>query len=80
MMKKEFIAKYYFMVGVELAEPIYSSELFRILECDMTVLEFEKWLDDMSNQGIESYDERAKFNIWLDENNLKHIWDEKKSK
>lgn len=66
MEKKYFIAKWYYIVSVELSEPIYADNLGTILECDIDLDDFQKWLDE--------YDERECFEKWLNENELEHIW------
>lgn len=67
MEKKNFIAKWYFAIAVELSEPVYSDSLVTILECEIDLLEdFEEWLDE--------YNERQAFEKWLNENDLDHIW------
>lgn len=67
MDKKLFIAKWYFIIAVELSEPIYSDNLATILECEIVLLkDFEEWLDKQN--------ERETFEKWLNENELEHLW------
>ena len=66
MTKKEFIAKWYFIVNVEISSPVLSEELIHIFNNDMSIEEFEKWLDEQN--------EREKFKKWLEESELFEIW------
>lgn len=69
MTKKEFILNWYFIIAVEFSGPVYSEDLIRILNNDMSIDEFKEWLDEQN--------EREKFNEWLEESELLEIWIQK---
>jgi len=64
---KEFIARTYYLISVEIGM-FNESDLITVLEDNMTLKEFEKWLDE--------YNEHEDFQKWLDENGLKGLWNE----
>lgn len=74
--KREFIAKLYYCMAVEIGNSLDWSDMRTVLDCDLTIEEFEAWLDDQSNRGIEKVDERAIFHKWLEEYELSDIWNE----
>lgn len=66
LFKKEFIARYYFLDQVEIGGTVEACDLITVLDNDMTLEEFEEWLD--------KYDERMNFVEWITENDLETIW------
>lgn len=66
LFKKEFVARYYFLNQVEIGRTIEAYDLITVLDNDMTLEEFEEWLDE--------YNERMNFGEWIIENDLGKIW------
>lgn len=62
----ELIFRTYYMIFTELGEPFVYSDLVDIINCDMTLEEFNKWL-------IEQEDE-DNFEKWLEENSFDVLW------
>lgn len=63
---KEFIARLYFITTVETGKHFILSDLSIVLECEMTLEEFDKWLDDEN--------EKETFEKWLEENGFTNTW------
>jgi len=68
MTKKEFIVNWYFIISVEISSPVLSDDLIHIFNNNMSIEEFEKWLDEQN--------EREKFKKWLEESELLEIWNQ----
>lgn len=65
--KKELIANCFFIMTVETGYPFSLHDLKAILNSDISIEEFEKWIDE--------YDEKNNFKKWIDEYDLSALWD-----